>query len=90
MNTEKPSLVLNTEKTIFFANNTECPFLTLFHFWVGTIAYLAVIALKTQKNEPFLKKSTVQKITLRKMQRIRIQSFFLNGLSAYIDLRILS
>ena len=71
----------------FFANNTESflPFLIL--RWVQC-AHNAVIALKTQKNE-FLLKSTT-KITLSEMQKIRIQSFFLNGLSLYTDFRILS
>ena len=38
--------------------------------------HTAVIALKTQKNENILWKKSTNEITLRKMQKIRIQNFF--------------
>ena len=38
----------------------------------------------TEKQKHFFKKGT-NKITLREMHKIRNQSFFLNGLSLYMD-----
>ena len=46
---EEPNFVLNTENPYFFANNTECPLLTLLSFGV-------LIALKKKEKRKIRKK----------------------------------
>ena len=67
---------MNTENLYFFANNTESPFLTLFSFVLGGMCpHRSNCAINTEKRKKNLIKGT-NKITLRKIQKLRIQNFF--------------
>ena len=75
-------------KPVFFANNTEGPFIALFSLGIDTMCpHRSNCSKNTEKRKNFKKR---YKKKLREMKKIQNQSFFQNGLSLYSDFRTLS